>query len=253
MGQKVNPISLRLGVNKDWQSKWFSDNKNFSKYLNNDIKIRKYLAKKLKEAAVASVIIERNEKRCDVTINTSKPGVIIGKGGEDIEKLRKELKKLVGEEIYVSIEEVKNPDLNAQIVAQNIALQIEARASYRAVQKRAIRNTMKAGAKGIKTLVSGRVGGVEMARNEGYTEGTVPLHTIRADIDYGTAEALTTYGIIGVKVWIYKGEILPTNSKNASLEVKENKDFKDNKKNDNSKRSSKEMKGDVKHVDAKKN
>ena len=251
MGQKVNPISLRLGVNKDWQSKWFSDNKNFSKYLNNDIKIRKYLSKKLKEAAVASIIIERNEKRCDVTINTSKPGVIIGKGGEDIEKLRKELKRLVGEEIYVSIVEVKNPDLNAQIVAQNIALQIEARASYRAVQKRAIRNTMKAGAKGIKTLVSGRVGGVEMARNEGYTEGTVPLHTIRADIDYGTAEALTTYGIIGVKVWIYKGEILPTNSKNASLEVKENKDVKDNNKNN--KKPSKEMKGDVKHVDAKKN
>ena len=208
MGQKVNPISLRLGVNKDWQSKWFSDNKNFSKYLNNDIKIRKYLAKKLKEAAVASIIIERNEKRCDVTINTAKPGVIIGKGGEDIEKLRKELKRLVGEDIYVSIVEVKNPDLNAQIVAQNIALQIEARASYRAVQKRAIRATMKAGAKGIKTMVSGRVGGAEMARNEGYTDGTVPLHTVRADIDYGTAEALTTYGIIGVKVWIYKGEIL---------------------------------------------
>ena len=209
MGQKVNPISLRLGINKDWQSKWFSDNKNFSKYLNNDIKIREFLGKKLKEAAVASVIIERNDKRCDVTINTAKPGVIIGKGGEDIEKLRKELKRLVGEDIYVSIVEVKNPDLNAQIVAQNIALQIEARASYRAVQKRAIRATMKAGAKGIKTMVSGRVGGAEMARNEGYTEGTVPLHTIRADIDYGTAEALTTYGIIGVKVWIYKGEILP--------------------------------------------
>ena len=219
MGQKVNPISLRIGVNKDWESKWFSNNKDFSKYLNNDIKIRKYLNKKLREAAVASIIIERNDKRCDVTINTAKPGVVIGKGGEDIEKLRNELKKLVGEEIYVSIVEVKNPDLNAQIVAQNIALQIEARASYRAVQKRAIRAAMKAGAKGIKTLVSGRVGGAEMARNEGYTEGTVPLHTIRADIDYGTAEALTTYGIIGVKVWIYKGEIL----KNTKLD---NKDVK---------------------------
>ena len=251
MGQKVNPISLRLGVNKDWQSKWFSNNKNFSKYLNNDIKIRKYLAKKLKEAAVASIIIERNEKRCDVTINTAKPGVIIGKGGEDIEKLRKELKRLVGEDIYVSIVEVKNPDLNAQIVAQNIALQIEARASYRAVQKRAIRATMKAGAKGIKTMVSGRVGGAEMARNEGYTEGTVPLHTIRADIDYGTAEALTTYGIIGVKVWIYKGEILPTNSKDASKENKENNN-KDNR-NNKEKKASKDMKGDVKHVNAKKN
>ena len=211
MGQKINPISLRIGVNKDWESKWFASNKDFSKYLNNDIKIREYLFKKLREAAIASVIIERNEKRCNVTINTAKPGVVIGKGGEDIEKLRNELKKLVGEEIYVSIVEVKNPDMNAQIVAQSIALQIESRASYRSVQKRAIRNAMKAGAKGIKTLVSGRVGGAEMARSEGYTEGTVPLHTIRADIDYGTARADTTYGVIGVKVWVYKGEILPTN------------------------------------------
>ena len=211
MGQKINPISLRIGVNKDWESKWFASNKDFSKYLNNDIKIREYLFKKLREAAIASVIIERNEKRCNVTINTAKPGVVIGKDGEDIEKLRNELKKLVGEEIYVSIVEVKNPDMNAQIVAQSIALQIESRASYRSVQKRAIRNAMKAGAKGIKTLVSGRVGGAEMARSEGYTEGTVPLHTIRADIDYGTARADTTYGVIGVKVWVYKGEILPTN------------------------------------------
>lgn len=210
MGQKVNPIGLRLGVNKDWESKWYANNSNFAKYLNNDLKIRKFLAKELKEAAVASVIIERNDKRCDVTIKTAKPGIIIGKGGEDIEKLRNKLKKLVGEDIYVSIVEVKNPDLDASIVAQNIALQIEARAPFRSVQKRAIRNAMKAGAKGIKTLVSGRVGGAEMARNEGYTEGTVPLHTLRADIDYGTAEANTTYGIIGVKVWIYKGEILPT-------------------------------------------
>ena len=208
MGQKVSPIGLRIGVNKDWESKWFSSNKDYAKYLNNDIKIRKFLA-----------------KRCDVTIKSAKPGVIIGKGGEDIEKLRNELKKLVGEDIYVSIVEVKNPDLNAQIVAQNIALQIEARAPFRSVQKRAIRNTMKAGAKGIKTLVSGRVGGAEMARSEGYTEGTVPLHTVRADIDYGTAEALTTYGIIGVKVWIYKGEILPANKnkKGETLNVNSKK------------------------------
>ena len=210
MGQKVSPIGLRIGVNKDWESKWFANNNDFAKCLNNDIKIRSFLAKELKEAAVASIVIERNDKRCDVTIKSAKPGVIIGKGGEDIEKLRNKLKKLVGEDIYLSIVEVKNPDLNAQIVAQNIALQLAARAPFRSVQKRAIRNAMKAGAKGIKTLVSGRVGGAEMARNEGYTEGTVPLHTVRADIDYGTAEALTTYGIIGVKVWIYKGEILPT-------------------------------------------
>jgi len=209
MGQKVSPIGLRVGVNKDWESKWFASNKDFAKYLNNDIKIRKYLNKNLKDAGIASIIIERNPKRTDVTINSAKPGIIIGKGGEDIEKLRNNLKKLVGEEIYVSIVEVKNVDLNAQLVANQIAEQIEARAPYRSAQKRAIRNTMKAGAKGIKTLVSGRLAGAEIARSEGYTEGTVPLHTLRADIDYALAEANTTYGKIGVKVWIYKGEILP--------------------------------------------
>ena len=220
MGQKVNPIGFRIGVNKDWESKWYANKSNFATYLDNDIRIRKYLSKKLREDAVASIVIERTEKRVDVTINTAKPGVIIGRGGEDIEKLRKELKKLVGEDIYVSIVEVKNPDLNAAIVAQSIALQIEARGNFRSVQKRAIRNAMKAGAKGIKTVVSGRVGGAEMARSEGYSEGTVPLHTVRADIDYGTAEALTTYGIIGVKVWIYKGEILSKADKNMKGETK---------------------------------
>lgn len=210
MGQKVDPRGLRLGVNRDWQSKWYAEKGNYVNNLNNDIKIREYLVKELKDAAVSEILIERKNNKVDVKISTARPGVIIGRGGEDIEKLRNKLKKLVGEDIYLSIVEVKNPDLNAQIVAQNIALQIEARAPFRSVQKRAIRNAMKAGAKGIKTLVSGRVGGAEMARGEGYTEGTVPLHTVRADIDYGTAEALTTYGIIGVKVWIYKGEILPT-------------------------------------------
>ena len=190
MGQKVNPIGF--GVNKDWESKWYAG-KDYAKVLNKDIQIREYLETKLKDAAVASIIIERKKNRIDVNINTAKPGVIIGKGGEDIEKLRKEIKKLVGEDVYVNIVEVKNPDLNAKLVAQ----------------KRAIRNTMKAGAKGIKTSVSGRLGGAEMARTEGYTEGTVPLHTIRADVDYATAEADTTYGKIGVKVWIYKNEILP--------------------------------------------
>ncbi|MCI8671446.1 MAG: 30S ribosomal protein S3 [Bacilli bacterium] len=209
MGQKVNPIGFRLGVNKDWESKWYAG-KDYAEVLNKDIKIREYLEAKLKDAAVASVLIERKKNRIDVIINTAKPGVIIGKGGEDIEKLRKEIKKLVGEDVYVNIVEVKNPDLNAKLVAQNIAAQIEARAPFRSAQKRAIRNTMKAGAKGIKTAVSGRLGGAEMARTEGYTEGTVPLHTIRADVDYATAEADTTYGKIGVKVWIYKSEILPT-------------------------------------------
>ena len=211
MGQKVNPIGYRLGVNKDWQSKWYKNRNEFGKTLMSDIKIREYLAKNLKDAAVASVTIERKKNRCEVTINTAKPGVIIGRGGEDIDKLRKALSKHVGEEVYVNIQDVsKTADLCAQLVANNIALQIENRAPFRSAQKRAIRNTMKAGAKGIKTLVSGRLGGAEMARSEGYTEGTVPLHTIRADIDYAEAEANTTYGKIGVKVWIYKGEILPT-------------------------------------------
>ncbi len=208
MGQKVNPIGFRLGVNKTWESKWFAK-KDYAETLNKDIKIREFLESKLKDAAVASIEIARKKSRIDVTINTAKPGVIIGKGGEDIERLRKSIKKLVNEDVYVNIVDVKNPDLNAKLVAQNIASQIEARAPFRSAQKRAIRNTMKAGAKGIKTSVSGRLGGAEMARTEGYTEGTVPLHTIRADVDYATAEANTTYGKIGVKVWIYKDEILP--------------------------------------------
>ena len=209
MGQKVNPKGLRIGVNKDWEANWFADKKDFGILLNKDDKIRKYIAKKMKDAAVAQVVIERTAKRTEVKIYTAKPGIIIGRGGEDIEKLRNELKKLVDEEIYVSIIEVKNPDLSAKLVADQIASQIEARAPFRSAQKRAIRNTMKAGAKGIKTSVSGRLGGAEMARTEGYTEGTVPLHTIRADVDYAISEANTTYGKIGVKVWIYKGEILP--------------------------------------------
>ena len=210
MGQKVNPIGYRLGVNKDWDSKWYANKKEFGSKLIQDIKIREYLDKNLKDAGIASVTIERKKERTEVNIYTAKPGVIIGRGGEDIEKLRAALKKVSGVDIYVSIIEVKNAALNAQLVAKNIAAQIENRAPFRSAQKRAIRNTMKAGAKGIKTSVSGRLGGAEMARTEGYTEGTVPLHTIRADIDYATAEANTTYGKIGVKVWIYKGEILPS-------------------------------------------
>jgi small subunit ribosomal protein S3 len=226
MGQKVNPIGLRVGVNKDWQASWFANKKDFGTLLNKDNKIRKFIADNMKDAAIAQVVIERTAKRTDVKIYTAKPGVIIGHGGEDMKKLRSKLMKLVDEDIYVSIIEVKNPDLNAKLVAEQIASQIEARAPFRSAQKRAIRNTMKAGAKGIKTAVSGRLGGAEMARTEGYVEGTVPLHTIRADVDFAIAEANTTYGKIGVKVWIYKGEILPT------------------KKN---------VKGDVKDVDAKKN
>ena len=210
MGQKVSPVGLRIGVNKDWESKWMAPKKDFSKYIANDIKIRKYLEKLLKDAGVAKIEIERNSKKTEVIIHTAKPGVIIGRGGEEIAKLKESLSKLVNEDIQVSIMEVKNIDLNATLVAQSIAKQIEQRAPFRAAQKKAIRAAMKAGAKGIKTLVSGRLNGVEMARAEGYSEGNVPLQTIRADIDFGFAEALTTYGKLGVKVWIYKGEILPT-------------------------------------------
>ena len=203
MGQKVNPNGLRLGVNKDWQSKWYAK-KDYATKLNNDLKLRDFLAGYLKDAAVAEIIIERKPKRNEIKIRTAKPGVIIGRGGEAI-----------GEDFYVTIVEEKNPNLSAQIVADTIAKQIENRANFRTVQKQAIKNVMKAGAVGVKTAVSGRLGGAEMARTEGYTEGTVPLHTIRADIDYATATAPTTYGKIGVKVWIYKGEILPSKKKNG--------------------------------------
>lgn len=213
MGQKVSPVGLRIGVNKDWESKWIAPKKDFAKYLNNDIKIRKYLEEQLKDAGISKIEIERTSKRCEVIIHTSRPGIIIGRGGEEIAKLKNTLSKLVDEDVQVSIMDVKNVDLNATLVAQSIAKQIEQRAPFRAAQKKAIRAARKAGAKGIKTLVSGRLNGAEMARSEGYSEGNIPLHTIRADIDYGFAEALTTYGKLGVKVWIYKGEILPSKTK----------------------------------------
>ncbi len=216
MGQKVSPVGLRIGINKTWESRWYADNKDFAKFLNNDNKIRKYLSKRLKDAAVSNVIIERNNKKTDVIINTAKPGVVIGHGGDEIEKIKKELTKLVDENIQISIMEIKSPDLDAALVAESIAHQIENRVSFRIAQKRAIRNTMKAGAKGIKTAVSGRLGGADMARTEGYTEGNLPLHTLRADIDYAHKEADTTYGKIGVKVWIYKGEILPNKKKGGN-------------------------------------
>lgn len=212
MGQKVSPVGLRIGINKDWESKWYAPKKDFSKKLLEDIKIRRYVDENLQDKGIAKVEIEKNNKRCEVIIHSSKPGVLIGKGGEEIEKLKKQLSKLVGMNVFVSIVDIKKPDLNAQLVADSIAKQITNRASFRMVQKRAIKNAMKAGAKGIKTSVSGRLGGADMARSEGYTEGTIPLHTIRADVDYATSEADTTFGKIGVKVWIYKGEILPTKS-----------------------------------------
>lgn len=209
MGQKVSPVGLRIGINRNWEANWYADKKDFSKNLESDLKIRKFLDKKLADAGVSTIEIERNAKKCEVIIHTSRPGVIIGKGGEEIENLKKEIAKLVGEEIQISIVDIKKPDLDAKIVADSIAQQIENRASFRMAQKKAIRNVMKAGAKGVKTLVSGRLNGADIARSEGYSEGTIPLHTLRADVDYALSEADTTFGKIGVKVWIYKGEILP--------------------------------------------
>jgi small subunit ribosomal protein S3 len=209
MGQKVSPIGLRIGINKGWESNWYAEGKTFAENLKNDYKIRKYLEKRLKDAAVSNILIERSAGKTEIIINTAKPGVVIGHGGDEIEKLRKELSKISKEDIHISIKEIKNPNMVAALVAENIAHQIENRVSFRVAQKKAIRNVMKSGAKGIKTQVSGRLNGAEIARSEHYTEGTIPLHTLRADVDYAHKEANTTYGKIGVKVWIYKGEILP--------------------------------------------
>lgn len=223
MGQKVSPVGLRIGINKDWESKWYANNKDFSKYLNNDVKIREFLNKKFKLAGISHIVIERNKQRCEIFIHASKPGLIIGQSGTEIEKVKKDVSKLVGEDVQISVIEIKNPDVVAQVVADTIAHNIENRVSFRVAQKKAIRNTMKAGAKGIKTLVSGRLGGADIARGEGYSEGTIPLHTLRANIDYATSEADTTYGKIGVKVWIYKGEILDEKGGNTNVNAKKNK------------------------------
>lgn len=221
MGQKVSPTGLRIGINKDWESKWYAKN-DFSKYLINDYKIRQYLNKKFKTASISKILIERNPKRCEVFIYAAKPGMIIGQSGVEVEKIKKEVSKLTKEDVQISVVEVKSPDMDAQIVADNIAHNIENRVSFRVAQKKAIRSTMKAGAKGIKTLVSGRLGGADIARGEGYSEGTIPLHTLRANIDYATSEADTTYGKIGVKVWIYKGEILDSKGGNSHVNAKKN-------------------------------
>jgi small subunit ribosomal protein S3 len=208
LGQKVNPIGLRVGIIRDWESKWYAD-KNYADLLLEDIEIRKFLLKRLKDSAISHIEIERAVNRVNVTIHTAKPGIVIGRGGTEVENIRQELTKMTDKKVHVNIAEIKNPELNATIVAESIAQQLERRVSYRRAMKQAIQRTMRAGGLGIKTLVSGRLGGAEIARSEGYSEGTVPLHTLRADIDYGTAEALTTYGLLGVKVWIYRGEVLP--------------------------------------------
>ncbi|WP_078593186.1 30S ribosomal protein S3 [Evansella clarkii] len=209
MGQKVNPIGLRVGIIRDWESKWYSD-KDYADLLHEDIKIREYLEKRLKDASLSTVEIERAANRVNVTIYTGKPGMVIGKGGSEVEALRKALNQLTGKRVHININEVKSPDMDARLVADNIARQLENRISFRRAMKQTIQRTMRSGAQGIRTQVSGRLGGADIARSESYSEGTVPLHTLRADIDYGTAEADTTYGKLGVKVWIYRGEVLPT-------------------------------------------
>ena len=210
MGQKINPTGLRIGVIKDWESRWYADPKTFGDTLVEDYNLREYLLKTLAPAGVPKVEIERDAKRVRINIHCAKPGMVIGRGGSEIEKLKKICeKKLSGDkEVFINIVEIKQPDLNAQLVAENIAAQLEKRVSFRRALKQSISRTMKLGAKGIKTQVSGRIGGAEIARTERYHEGTIPLQTIRADSDYGFAEAHTTYGIIGVKVWLYKGEVL---------------------------------------------
>ncbi len=209
MGQKVHPTGIRLGIIKDWNATWYAEGKEFADILENDIKIREFLRKELKDASVSKIKIERPAKSLRVTIHTARPGVIIGKKGEDIEALRKKVSDLAGVQAQVNIEQVRRPELDAQLVADNVANQLERRVMFRRAMKRAVQNAMRLGAEGIKIQVSGRLGGAEIARTEWYREGRVPLHTFRADIDYATSEALTTYGIIGVKVWIFKGEVLP--------------------------------------------
>ncbi|CDD16058.1 MAG: 30S ribosomal protein S3 [Clostridia bacterium] len=214
MGQKMDPNGLRLGIIKDWNSKWYADSKNFADYLVEDYKIRKYIDKKLHVAGISKIEIERTAKFVKINVYTAKPGLIIGKGGNLAEALKAELEKMINKQVNLNIVEVSNIDLDAKLVAENIAMQLEKRISFRRAMKQCMQKTMKAGALGIKTAVSGRLGGADMARTEFYKEGTIPLQTLRADIDYGFAEADTTYGKIGVKVWIYKGEILPAKKNN---------------------------------------
>ncbi len=215
MGQKIHPHGLRLGIIKTWDAKWYAG-KDFAANLHEDLKIRKFIKTKAFSAGVSKLVIERASNRVKVIIHTAKPGMIIGRGGAGIEEMKKSLKKLTGKQIDINIAEVRQPDMDAQLVAENIAAQLERRIAFRRAMKQSIQRTMRMGAKGIKVMVGGRLGGAEIARSEAARDGSIPLHTLRADIDYGTAEAHTTYGLIGVKVWIYKGEVLPEVKKVAA-------------------------------------
>lgn len=218
MGQKINPTGFRLSVHRNWLSRWYANSNNFATMLNEDIKVRTFLNDKLRNASVGRILIERPSKNARITIFSSRPGVVIGKKGEDIEVLRTELQKRMGVPVHVNIEEIRKPELDAQLIADNIAQQLEKRIMFRRAMKRAMQNAMRLGAQGIKIMSSGRLNGIEIARTEWYREGRVPLHTLRADLDYGTSEAKTTYGIIGIKVWIFKGEVLGKNDQ-ANLAV----------------------------------
>ncbi|CAN7317595.1 30S ribosomal protein S3 [Phenylobacterium sp. LjRoot164] len=208
MGQKVNPVGLRLGINRTWDSRWFAKKADYGKLLHEDIKIRKQLKKRLYQAGVSRIIIERPHKKCRITIYAARPGVIIGKKGADIDKLRKDVAAITEGEVHLNIVEIRKPETDAQLVAENIAQQLERRVAFRRAMKRSLQSAMRLGAKGMRIEVAGRLGGAEIARSESYHEGRVPRHTLRADIDYGVTEASTTYGIIGVKVWVFKGEVL---------------------------------------------
>ena len=218
MGQKVNPVGFRLGINRGWDSIWFARKADYGKFLIEDYKIREYIRKNIVNSGVSEVIIERSSKKCNVSIHTSRPGFVIGKKGSDIEKIKKKISKITDSEVFVNIKEIKKPELNAYLVAENISQQLVKRVAYRRAMKRAMQSAMRLGAKGIKVCVSGRLAGNEIARSEWLREGSIPLHTLRANLDYAESEALTTYGIIGTKVWIYKGEIFLKDVKKENRE-----------------------------------
>jgi small subunit ribosomal protein S3 len=218
VGQKVHPKGLRLGIVKDWEGKWYADKKTFAIFLLEDVKIRRFIKEKLFAAGISNIQIERAANRVKITINTARPGIVIGRGGVEVESLRKKLENITGKQVHINIAEIKTPELEAQLVAEGVAAQIEKRIAFRRAMKQSVSRSMRLGAKGIKIAVSGRLGGAEIARTEWYSEGKVPLHTLRADIDYGFTEANTTYGKIGVKTWIYKGEVLPAKKQGVGSE-----------------------------------
>ncbi|MCW8829486.1 MAG: 30S ribosomal protein S3 [Gammaproteobacteria bacterium] len=219
MGHKVHPTGIRLGITKDWTSKWYADSKDFGNFLHTDLKVREYLQKRLASASISRIQIERPARNARITISTARPGLVIGKKGEDIERLRGDVSEMMGIPVHINIEEVRKPELDATLVAQGIAQQLEKRIMFRRAMKRAVTNSMRLGAQGVKINVAGRLNGAEIARSEWYREGRVPLHTLRADIDYGFAEAKTTYGIIGVKVWIFKGEVFDRGEASTTAEA----------------------------------